>query len=1026
MKYNLPIKGIFIVCCLPFLLTSFLLDRKYAKSSTIDFLISPFSQKITILNNLNRYLFANTGETCTTLTNTEIGGTVYEDWNYDGIMNQVDTIGVSNVQVLAYDCDNTIIGTTTTDADGNYKFSSLTIGGDYRIEFILPTTVATWAKPTQKGNDNGTTVQFVQAGNCANLGITAPSDYCQENPFIVVPCFVAGDPLSGAATYNTFDAFVGFDYDDDANSLTDLTDLAYAVDIGATWGVTYQRSSKTAFTSAALKRHFGFGTIDGTNATTGGIYALDIADHSTPSVIKWIDVNTIGINTGVDPRDGTTANSVASVPNAPSYDAAAYTQVGKIGIGDIDMQSDSTLWLVNLNDRSLYGIQNVHPDSTPTASDVLGPFALPVTGCGSGESDVRPWGLKVYKSKVYIGAICSGESTQVDANLHAYIFEFDPVTSTMSSFFDFDMNYDRGTIDVGGSGDVGDWKAWQTTFPDICKRPEGLPPSSISCNGRRTNMQPILSDIEFDADGSMILGIMDRWGMQTNDDNYSPDPTATDTELYWLFIAPGDVLRVCNIDGTYIFEGGAGCAQSPANTNGGTADEYYNGDHGTKTNTTVLRETALGALLYLPGEEEVMATLWDPYVTYNSAGVTTLNNSTGNFNRRQLVYGPTSIGPIPPLPNDGTGAKGVGLGDIEAQCNAAPIEIGNYVWEDLNANGLQEACEAPLDSVIIHLYNAQGNLVAIDTTDSKGEYYFNATNITAYTLQNDTILHTDSTYYVAIIGAIDSMFTNEVLTISEQEYQLTGMDSILVGHNNSDLIDSDGAIGDGVSPIIAVDGLPFQTVIIGSAGTVDHSQDFGFIPVYYDFGDLPDIAMGTTGINDYETLEANNGPSHQIITGLFLGDTVDIDGNGIANALAVGDDIVDGYDDEDGITILPSLNAHLGTTIRLPLNVTNTTGDTAYLKAFIDWNGDGDFEEANETVVNLKDNKDEGFPAYLEIAIPTNALVNSLLGFRIRLSNTNDMTPYGRVNSGEVEDYLLGVECARLICLPLAATNTRE
>ena len=140
------------------------------------------------------------------------------------------------------------------------------------------------------------------------------------------------------------------------------------------------------------------------------------------------------------------------------------------------MQSDSTLWLVNLNDRSLYGIQNVHPNTTPTASDVVGPFALPITGCGSGESDVRPWGLEVYKGKVYIGAICSGESTQIDNNLHAYVFEFDPATNTMSSFFDFDMNYDRGTIEVGGSADIGDWQAWQTTFSDICKRPEGLPP----------------------------------------------------------------------------------------------------------------------------------------------------------------------------------------------------------------------------------------------------------------------------------------------------------------------------------------------------------------------------------------------------------------------------------------------------------------------------------------------------------------------------------------------------------------------
>lgn len=365
------------------------------------------------------------------------------------------------------------------------------------------------------------------------------------------------------------------------------------------------------------------------------------------------------------------------------------------------------------------------------------------------------------------------------------------------------------------------------------------------------------------------------------------------------------------------------------------------------------------------------------------------------------------------------------LSDIEAQCNAAPLEIGNYVWEDLNANGLQDACEAPLDSVIIHLYNEQGYLVAIDTTSSKGAYYFNETNITAHTLQNDTTLHSDSTYYIAIVGAIDSVFTQEVLTISEQEYQLTGADSILTGHHNSDVIDSDATIGNAMSPIMVVNGLPFQTVVIGSAGTVDHSHDFGFIPVYYDFGDLPDLAVGTTGVNDYETLEVNGGPSHQIIEGLFLGDTVDIDGDGISSAIAVGDDMVDGYDDEDGIIILPSLGVHLGGTIRLPLSVTNTTGDTAYLKAFIDWNGDGDFEETNETVASLKDNKDGIFSAYLTIAVPTNAVTNDLLGFRIRLSNFNDMTPYGRVNSGEVEDYLLNITCPLDVCLPIAVEVQR-
>ena len=102
------------------------------------------------------------------------------------------------------------------------------------------------------------------------------------------------------------------------------------------------------------------------------------------------------------------------------------------------------------------------------------------------------------------------------------------------------------------------------------------------------------------------------------------------------------------------------------------------------------------------------------------------------------------------------------------------------------------------------------------------------------------------------------------------------------------------------------------------------------------------------------------------------------------------------------------------------------TTDTAYLEAWIDWDGDGDFDETNELVVDLKDNTDGVFPSYLEITVPNNALTGSLLGFRVRLSNSDNMTPYGKVSSGEVEDYLLGVNCPQVRCLPVETTIIRE
>jgi len=261
---------------------------------------------------------------------------------------------------------------------------------------------------------------------------------------------------------------------------------------------------------------------------------------------------------------------------------------------------------------------------------------------------------------------------------------------------------------------------------------------------------------------------------------------------------------------------------------------------------------------------------------------------------------------------------------------------------------------------------------------------------------------------------------SEPSVISGKKYRLT-IDSSDSGANRY-AIDSDAEIVTS-SPANAFDNLPATAITTGDWGYVDHSFDFGFSPLL-DYGDLPDLANGTTGINDYETYDSTGGPSHRIITGLFLGDTVDVDNDGFPHAEALGDDN-DGADDEDGVTIFAELNARPGGTIRLPISVTNTTGDTAYVEAWIDWNGDGDFDLINEVVADLKDNENGVFPTYLTIPIPTSAITGSLVGFRIRLSNTDNMTPYGRIDSGEVEDYLLGIECEQ-VCLPIEVIIKKE
>ena len=52
-------------------------------------------------------------------------------------------------------------------------------------------------------------------------------------------------------------------------------------------------------------------------------------------------------------------------------------------------------------------------------------------------------------------------------------------------------------------------------------------------------------------------------------------------------------------------------------------------------------------------------------------------------------------------------------------------QLGNFVWHDLNANGVQDPGEPGIPNVRIELYDANGDLVSITLTDNNGFYLFN-------------------------------------------------------------------------------------------------------------------------------------------------------------------------------------------------------------------------------------------------------------------------------------------------------------
>ena len=176
-----------------------------------------------------------------------------------------------------------------------------------------------------------------------------------------------------------------------------------------------------------------------------------------------------------------------------------------------------------------------------------------------------------------------------------------------------------------------------------------------------------------------------------------------------------------------------------------------------------------------------------------------------------------------------------------------------------------------------------------------------------------------------------------------------------------------------------------------------------------DFGDAPDTTVGT-GVNNYQTLAANGGPSHVIDTTqntLYLSGGVDGEA-GTQQSLAANLDnlfTTGGRNDEEGVMSSLDLTATIGSSPKITLSATNTTGTAATLYGWIDYNHNGVFENATERA---------------QITVPTETtaglftlqfpkIIGDVAGgtyARFRLSSDAAASnSTGAANGGEVEDY---------------------
>ncbi|MDX1911977.1 MAG: SdrD B-like domain-containing protein, partial [Saprospiraceae bacterium] len=673
-------------------------------------------------------------------------GTAFRDFNGDGLQTGAEP-GVEGIIVKLYangalPVADQLIGEAVTDAGGNFNFAVSLVSGRaanpgelVRIEFSIPPAFECSLAETvdfegMAGAVFGSSVQFI-TGQEANIkfAINYPGQWVQNNnPDVYLPCYAFGNPFAPGNNVANDPAFITYKFLDNGvpaphNGGTPGVPtpnlLSTVAEVGSLYGVAFSRPAQKIFSSAVIRRHCGLGPLG-----PGGIYLVDPNEPGADKTTDFLDLDAIGIHTwnhsevAYPPNPGNNTSPVTGYVGSnfernlpgdrfqPSTDYAAGDQVGKVSIGDIDISDDGRyLYVMNLWDRKVYEIDLVDPRNpqAPTLANVatrVRSWDVPDPGTSAAQGEHRPWGLKYYRGKLYVGLVLSGQnlagnvvSPIINGNgsdIRGYVYEFDPITENFSvPLLNFSFSYGRERP----------WIPWgYSTLSGLSRYFSGT---------EREVAEPIIADIEFDDEGNMLIGLMDRKGHQyaINTHNYAGNL------INYEYSTAGELLRA---NASIV----NGVCQYSIVTRPGTAD-YYN-------DNLWHSESVQGPLAVLPGAGEALAVWLDP-ILIRSGGTIRLNNTTGAqvansayevFDDRWTLGQPGA-----------TASKANGLGDVELEGSPAPVELGNLIWADFDGDGVQDSGEPGLEGVDVQLKTPGGQLLATVTTNSNGNYFFNFNNV---------------------------------------------------------------------------------------------------------------------------------------------------------------------------------------------------------------------------------------------------------------------------------------------------------
>lgn len=639
-----------------------------------------------------------------------VGDYVWRDTNANGIQDTFE-VGVFGVVVNLYNAnDDSLLGTTTTNENGFYLFDTLA-PGDYYLDFELPEGYDRFSDQDE-GSDNE-----VDSDADTNTGRTDDFNLTSNETDLTWDAGLVGEgaPASiGDVVWEDLNAD-GIQ-DDGEPGIEGVTVTLY--DIGG---------NEQDNTTTAADGSYSFTELD------PGDYYL-VFDQPAGYLVSPANAGADDVDSDADSifggdsnRRRTSFTQLSAGENDTTWDAGYY-RVGSIG---------DTVW----QDDDANGAQNGGEAGIPDVTVIL--------------SDSE-------------GNVVATTVTDADGN---YLFEdvlagdytvsVDPSTLPTGLGQSYDLN---GPLDDMASVSL---PAGGTNLEvDFGYAPENLLVASIGDRvWNDTNSDGIQDDGE-PGIGGVTVTLYDA-----DDNEIGSTTTAADGSYSFTDLVPGDYYL--------IFTGPGGYEASPQDANGNSqdsADSDAHPDTGRTATTTLTadeNDTTWDAGFYQAGS--IGDTVWmdsngdgiQQDEEDGIAGVTvTLTDSGGNVVGTMDTDADghylfsdlpaddytvsVDVSDIPDevaqtydldgtLDNETTVTLATGENINTADFGYQPVgSIGDTVWEDLNADGVQDGGEAGIENVTVTLKDADGNTLATDTTDSNGNYLFSDLPPGTYTVEVDS------------------------------------------------------------------------------------------------------------------------------------------------------------------------------------------------------------------------------------------------------------------------------------------------